>query len=436
MSIASEIHRIKNNISAAYSACESKGATMPQLQNSNNLPAAIRSIPYKDTTLRLIDWDGTVLREYTRESALALSALPDVPGVQHELLTFQSWNWSISNIKAWIQAHEGECLSVGAIYTTADGQNHNYWINPRLNEIQSIIIQKRGESDIGNEEFRYCLTLSAVNIPYGAARIGNYAFYDCHALASVNIPESVTRIGNYAFYNCYILKSISIPDSVANIGNYVFYSCFFLTSVDIPDSTTSIGEYAFSNCYSLTSVNIPNSVTGISKGMFSDCHVLSSVNIPESVTSIGEYAFSYCYSISAVNIPDSVTSIGKNAFYNCNAISSVIIPDSVTSIGEYAFYGCRSLFVVDICDSLTSIADHMFCNCSALSEVVLRAKPVLININAFENGPSTRRYYVPRENLSWFESATNWSALYSQFYAIEDYIDYLESVGIDVGEYR
>lgn len=44
MSIISEITRINNNIAAAYSVCERKGAVLPVRQNSANLSAAIDSI--------------------------------------------------------------------------------------------------------------------------------------------------------------------------------------------------------------------------------------------------------------------------------------------------------------------------------------------------------------------------------------------------------
>ncbi len=44
MSIASEITRIKDNISNAYTKLEEKGATIPQDKNSNNLPSTIESI--------------------------------------------------------------------------------------------------------------------------------------------------------------------------------------------------------------------------------------------------------------------------------------------------------------------------------------------------------------------------------------------------------
>lgn len=44
MSIQSQINRIKSNISSAYTAAQSKGATMPSSQNSANLAATINSI--------------------------------------------------------------------------------------------------------------------------------------------------------------------------------------------------------------------------------------------------------------------------------------------------------------------------------------------------------------------------------------------------------
>ena len=45
MSIASEITRIKNNISAAYDEAEARGATMPAKENTANLASTIESIP-------------------------------------------------------------------------------------------------------------------------------------------------------------------------------------------------------------------------------------------------------------------------------------------------------------------------------------------------------------------------------------------------------
>ena len=39
------ISSLKSNISASYTACQSKGATIPSVKNSANLPECIMSIP-------------------------------------------------------------------------------------------------------------------------------------------------------------------------------------------------------------------------------------------------------------------------------------------------------------------------------------------------------------------------------------------------------
>ena len=238
-------------------------------------------VPVTNPALRLMDWEGTVLKEYTAEQVASLTALPEPSSlntnVDRDLLTFQEYNWALADIKAWVTAHEGRCLTVGAIYTTTDGQDHNYWSNPRLNAMTTISEHKRG--------------------------------------------------------------------------------------------TTTIGSSAFNNCYSLTSINIP-----------------------EGVTSIGNYAFVYCCSLTNITIPEGVTSIGSNAFSYC----------------------------------------------TSLTDIVVKGTPSLANTNAFSNIYSDYLIYVPKDYLSFYSSATNWTQLYEQgrIVAIEDYIDYLKSIGIDVREFE
>ena len=316
------------NIAVAIQAKDNGGQ-----MTVDEMPGRIEALPVyesvSDPALVLWDWEGTKLAEYSAEDALALTELPNpgtlpaYAGVDHDLLLFQSWNWSLANIKTWIQNHEGETLGVGAIYTTTDGQNHNYWGNPRLNTATTINMQKRGTASIGNN----------------------------------------------AFHSHYSLTQINIPDGVTSIGNNAFHSCYSLTQINIPDSVTSIDGTAFYNCYSLTQINIPN----------------------------------------------SVTSIGGAAFYNCYSLTQISIPDGVTSIGGSAFQ-----------------------NCTALCDILNESKSTLSNTNAFNNLPSIYRVYVPRANLSWFETETNWSTIYTQGHivAIEDYIDYLESIGFDVDKYK
>lgn len=70
MTIASEITRINSNISAAYTAAENKGATLPQEQNSANLATCISSISGSKVELTRFKDDsnneiGTYIMDFT-----------------------------------------------------------------------------------------------------------------------------------------------------------------------------------------------------------------------------------------------------------------------------------------------------------------------------------------------------------------------------------
>ena len=166
-----------NNIAVAIQAKDNGGQ-----MTVDEMPVRIGALPsptpvVSNPVLVLWDWEGTKLAEYDKDTVLSLNELPapstfsPYENVDHALLVFQEWNWSLVNIKAWIQAHEGETLEVGAIYTTTDGQDHNYWGNPRLDTAITITMQKRGTTSIGTSAFQSCFSLTKINIPYGVTSI-------------------------------------------------------------------------------------------------------------------------------------------------------------------------------------------------------------------------------------------------------------------------
>ena len=267
-----------NNIAVAIQAKDGGGQmTVDQMPGRI---AALPSAPVVEPALILWDWEGTKLAEYGKTEALALtelpapSSFPPYSAADHELLVFQSWNWSLSGIKAWIQAHEGETIDVGAIYTTTDGQDHNYLGNPRIDAADAIIMQKRGQAGVGDNEFQNCCALARINIPDGGTGIGSYAFQNCYALTKINVPGSVTSIGGTAFSGCYSLEQINLPNSVTNMPGGVFNSCYALKQINIPNGVTRIGDNMFYLCYSLTKVYLPNSVTSIGNNTFYGCYSL------------------------------------------------------------------------------------------------------------------------------------------------------------------
>ncbi len=81
----------------------------------------------------------------------------------------------------------------------------------------------------------------------------------------------VTEISQDAFCSCDSLTSINIPDSVTEIGEKAFLFCSGLTSISIPDSVTMIGSWAFEGCSNLRKIII------------SDASLLEDAGVPEGV---------------------------------------------------------------------------------------------------------------------------------------------------------
>jgi hypothetical protein len=160
--------------------------------------------------------------------------------------------------------------------------------------------------------------------------IPDEAFKNCKTLSGIIIPSSVTSIGVGAFSDTAWLNSQ--PDGLVYLNKIlVTYKGTMPanTVIDIRADTIAIADYAFSSKENLTSVTIPSSVTFIGEGVFMYCTSLTSITIPSSVTSIGEEAFADCTSLASITIPSSVTFIGFRAFYGCDSLTSVTFEGTI-----------------------------------------------------------------------------------------------------------
>lgn len=107
MSVQSEINRIKNNIENAYDALASKGATMPQTQNSENLASTAQSInlesehKYIAKSLPASSWskqaEGIYMQTFTNPNIPASYKL-DIGMSSEQLL--QIMNDGVASIRA------------------------------------------------------------------------------------------------------------------------------------------------------------------------------------------------------------------------------------------------------------------------------------------------------------------------------------------------
>lgn len=160
---------------------------------------------------------------------------------------------------------------------------------------------RKGVKVIGDLAFKWCNSLTSINIPNSITTIGDLAFLCCDSLTSITIPSSVVIIIGSSFYGWHGIlnnesKAFICEDHVLFNKNKTILIAYRAkgTNYTIPNSVTTIGEHAFSGCKSLTNINIPNSVRTIGNSAFLCCESLTSINIPNSVTTIGDYAFRFC----------------------------------------------------------------------------------------------------------------------------------------------
>jgi len=196
-----------------------------------------------------------------------------------------------------------------------------------------------------------------VTIPSGVTEIANNVFMGCNSLTEVKIPSSVTNIGTKAFFCCYALEAITIPfvgnafsnPSITHFG-YLFGAPNYDGQNDyIPKSLKtvtitggSIDDYAFYTCRELTDVIILDGITSIGQGAFGSCDNLINATIAASVTNIGSYAFSGCSNLSEVTFGGQTTISSTYAFDGNNRVFNV----------EYQYLSHYSQYLNVYCSSL------------------------------------------------------------------------------------
>jgi hypothetical protein len=276
-------------------------------------------------------------------------------------------------------------------------------------------------ANIGDGAFAYCarltaITVDALNSVYSSMdgvlfNQGQSVLIQCPAgkAGGYTISNSVTNIGDEAFAVCTSLTNVTIPNSVTSIGIDAFRNCFRLTNVTIPNSVTNIGNDAFGACNSLTSIMVDTnnpSYSSVAGVLFDKSQTAlieypgglsGSYTIPNSVTTVGYAAFFYCIRLASVTIPNSVANIGDEAFALCSSLTNVTIPNSVTSIGGGAFAACGSLTSVTIDNSVTNIGFEAFGFCSSLTGVYFTGNSLTStsDLSVFQYSTNATVYYLP-----------------------------------------
>jgi hypothetical protein len=425
--MAQAIEDINNDISAAYTACENKGATLPVAQVSANLAGTINSIPAGGGTTAAVtadfyDFAGNLVRSYTADEIAALSELPEAPEIQG--FSFQGWNWTLPDIKSWSTAAESGHLCVGGVYVTADGHTRIYmkFTEPRMAVVaMPFCIQQMSGTvliDWGDNSAPETITAAGVyyhtwNLnaypadvvidiqytPSGTTKLvlgravgsTTYGLFNndplyAKCVQTVELGENIDFLTYSAtFNNCQNLSKINFPTSVGIFSSNLLRGCDNLGFVVVPSGVTSIGNSVFFGCTNLGLTALPDGVTSIGNNAFQNCTNLGLTALPDGVTSIGNSAFLGCTNLGLTALPSGVTSVGTNAFYGCTNLGLTALPSGVTIIGNSAFQNCTNLGLIALPSGVTSIGNSVFQNCTNLGLTALPDGVTSIGNNAFQN---------------------------------------------------
>lgn len=308
MSIATAITNLQSRVADAYTSVGNKGGTLPQVQDTLHLPAAIASIPagssskfgatIEDVFKTVTANDETTLTMWGGATSLTFTGVTNIPdyGMQYKFA-----NSSITSVSF-----------------------------PAL-------------TSAGNSAF-------------------DHAFSECTSLTSVSFPEltSDNALGNmfqYAFDGCTSLTSVSFP-KLATITramfSHGFEGCTSLTTVSFPELTTisaSSTNYpfqaAFTGCTNLTSVSFPKLASISGTSIFSSAFGQGTSSSPLSgVTSLSFPALTAIIS----NAPPA------GAMFNSNKTLTRIDFPVLTSIKKTA-------------SATTDNLTYLFSNCTNLTEI-------------------------------------------------------------------
>lgn len=402
-----------------------------------NMASEIRAIPTGgggsgEPSVVFIDYDGTVVEEWTADQLASKTVLPNNPS--HDRLVAQGWNWTLADIRSYITDYPEAVATVGQMYDTVSGLTEfditvtkatgltvvcNMVGNKNWGDGTSDNATSHTYADYGD----YTITCDGTSIPSGGSShsgiFGSGAANDCWC-TSARIARRVTSMGSYAFSGCISMVSVSIPAKMQTIPERAFYNCFSLKAAVIPSRTTRLNQQIFYYCSSLNKVSLPASISNIGSSVFYKS-ALKNIFIPPNVVIMGSGIARECGRLDKILFPAGVTIDLGSAFYNCHFIEHVDIPSGVTSITTSAFYGCNSIKHIDIPSGVTSIGATAFYSCYNVVEYdfsLLQAVPSLINVDAFNGINMLCKILVPAALYDEWIAATNWVTYANYIYPV------------------
>lgn len=294
--VEEQLQTIQDNVDEAYTALESKGATLPAVgsRGTENLASTIATVPSPNPENKAFDVvDGTL----------------NMPTVTFNENTFAGAT-SISNNGLYYRFSDNFNATGSVVFqdVTSIGQQSlkSAFSNTSISSISFPSLKSIPDQS------------SVYEINYGAM---HSICSGCNYLESASFPELVT-VGKNGLINAFYYSSASSSnalsvnfDKLTTVGenglSYAFYRIKLKNNISFPKLET-LGFYAFGHAFNSSFKNIGD---------------INTISFP-SLTTVAAQSFNYCFSdcswLTNISFPSLTTFGHKNAFIN-------------------AFNGCKNL---------------------------------------------------------------------------------------------
>lgn len=400
-----------------------------------------------------IDYDGEVMYTFTDAEIDAMTELPAGPDHTDDNLTFQEWNWSLEDLKAWDRTR-GDRPVVGATLITTDRKTYidldipikssfNFSASSINNPTKINIDWGDGSSsetivstNTLKHEFQpgeYTITVSFENLENSTS--ASITFGDTYSLSSTKAIQYIKRIrmGDFPKFGSNFLKYSSNLESI-NLPEVKLYSatteclvgCYSLKALVLPKNSDtflrfslcginylSIPNVAYTNQIYLSANNLKSLVfpNGITRLNIQNCFEIRDIYIPDSVTDL---SLTKCTGLKNIRLSENLTTMPS--LDGCNTIENVTIPSNITTLPSYFLASCFKIRRIVIPDNVQTLQSSCF---NYLDSIIidLTQQTKVPTLTSSLSGTS-RILLVPASLLSQFKTASYWSNYASEMVGV------------------
>lgn len=491
--LAENLQRLINVNNTTRNKFIDRGVDLSPNQNLEAIPDIIDEIrPYDpdiDGFVKLIDFDGTVIAEYTPSEFLNLTEYPTPP--THEGLTFTRYNWTLQDAQEYVRDYRFQII--GAQYTPTDGKSHFFMTFEHGESPKTGIVLNLAEDSSANIEWgdgsstlvtpdtgAHAYTVYHTYNSIGSYEIKISAEGEVSNQGSLFSNPNDTGTAEYDDFN-NALRKVYMADTIKLVYAGTFSGHNNLTEVVLSSNTPTIGSEFFSNTR-VKAVIVPDTCTKIDAsgiGLQTDYCYLS---LSKSLLEVSYYALSlntdtvcipnsegivcrsnFLYNPRAywyykhIIVPDTVEldsspfstatrvrltylrlpktttnfiNLLASTFAGCSNLRRVNLPEGLQNLQTSCFEGCSALEYIEIPSTIISIGSMGFKDCTSLKEVKFlddrSQKRITINSELFSGCKSLEKVTFPVNNLNMSITFAN---MFKNCYALKK-VYFPESVAV------